>query len=212
MQIASRIYATEAAALVALKAASPLFVSTDKESGADRLSSSGMPGARQRFDIVLTPLTEPVEGTIPGPKLPDGSDGPPLKAPDRRTGEFQVDIYWQGDDAPALAGGRAAGAPATAFEPPALPIVATEVPQIVTLFQGRTIMRQMPMPGGGTLFDAVDAYIETHKADNPTLYDAWNYSNGFDRSGAMVRALAPAFGLTDAQLDTLFTQAAAVHA
>lgn len=118
MQIASRIYATEAAAIAALKTASPLFVSTDKESGADRLSPSGMPSDRQRFDIVLTPLTEPVEGTIPGPKLPDGSDGPPLKAPDRRTGEFQVDLYWRGDDAPALAGGRAAAAPTTEFAPP----------------------------------------------------------------------------------------------
>jgi hypothetical protein len=212
MQIASRIYATEAAALAALKTASPLFVSTDKESGADRLSPSGMPGDRQRFDIVLTPLTEPVEGTIPGPQMPDGSRMPDMPAPATPTGEFQVDVYWQGKSAPTLSGGRAADAPATAFEPPALPIVATEVPQIVTLFQGRTIMRQMPMPGGGTLFDAVDAYIETHKADNPTLYDAWNYSNGFDRHGAMIGSLGPQFNLTDQILDALFTAAAKVHA
>ncbi len=211
MQTISKIFASTAAALAALKSASPLLVSTDQDGG-DHVASAGLDADGARFDVVLTALTTPGVGVIPGPQMPDGSHMPDMPAPATPTGEFQVDIYWQGKSAPTLSGGRAADAPATAFEPPALPIVATEVPQIVTLFQGRTIMRQMPMPGGGTLFDAVDAYIETHKADNPTLYDAWNFSNGFDRRGAMVRALAPAFGLTDAQLDTLFTQAAAIHA
>lgn len=55
-----------------------------------------------------------------------------------------------------------------------------------------------------TLFDAVDAYVEAHKTDNHALYDAWNYSNGFDRHGALVGSLAPAFGITEDQLDAMF--------
>jgi len=212
MQIISKIYASVDAALAALKAASPLLVSTDKD-GEDHLSPCGLDADGARFDVIVTPLTTPGVGTVPGPEMPDGSRLPDMPAPPTPTGEVQVDIYWQGVDAPTLSGGRAADAPATTFEPPALPEPdVPSVPTFVSLFQGRTIMRRMGLPSGGTLFDAVDAYVEAHKADNSTLYDAWNYSNGFDRNGAMVNTLAPAFGLTDAQLDTLFTQAAAVQA
>jgi len=204
MQIASRIYASEAAAIAALNTASPLFVSTDKDSGADRLSPSGMPSDRQRFDIVLTPLTEPVEGTIPGPKLPDGSDGPPLKAPDRRTGEFQADLYWQGDDAPALAGGRAAGAPATAFEPPALP--EPETPDEVPLWSLRAAIKEAGK------FAAIDAFVESHKDDMPALWETWNMGNTVSRLSMLVASFAPQFQISDAERDALMRRAAEISA
>ena len=86
------------------------------------------------------------------------------------------------------------------------------VPDSVTLFQGRTIMRNIPNPGGaGTLFDVVDAYIESNKNNNHALYDAWNYSNGFERNGALVSSLAPAFGISNTQLDQIFRQASVIR-
>lgn len=117
MQIISKIFASDAAVLAALKAASPLLVSTDKE-GVDHVVACGLDANGARFDVVLTPLSTPGVGTIPGPKMPDGSDGPPLPAPATLTGEVQVDVYWQGPDVPTLAGGRAAQGPASSFDPP----------------------------------------------------------------------------------------------
>ena len=212
MQIISKIYASVDAALAALKAASPLLVSTDKD-GEDHLSPCGLDADGARFDVIVTPLTTPGVGTVPGPEMPDGSHGPDMPAPATPTGEFQVDIYWQGVDAPTLSGGRSADAPATAFEPP-IPDEpdAPVVPSFVSLFQGRTVMRATQFAGFPSLFHAVDAFVEAHKDDMPTLYDAWNYSNGFDRHGAMIGSLGPQFNLTDQILDALFIAAAKVRA
>lgn len=106
----------------------------------------------------------------------------------------------------AWSAAKAAAVAALASEA-AVPLVKDPrpVPSVVTLFQGRTVMRAMPGPPPfPTLFDAVDAYVEAHKTDNHALYDAWNYSNGFDRHGALVGSLAPAFGITEDQLDAMF--------
>lgn len=113
----SKIFASHGAALAALKSASPLLVSTDQEGG-DHVASAGLDADGARFDVVLSPLTTPGVGVIPGPEMPDGSHGPDMPAPPTPTGEVQVDLYWQGADAPTLSGGRSADAPATAFESP----------------------------------------------------------------------------------------------
>lgn len=107
----------------------------------------------------------------------------------------------------AIIGGTWDGAAFRAPGPGALP-----VPEEVTLFQGRTMMRQMPNPkGSGTLFDAVDAYVNANVSAHPEFYEAWNYSNHILRHGGIVSSLAPAFGLTDAQIDALFIAASQIQ-
>lgn len=117
MQTISKIFASDAAALAALKSVSPLLVSTDQDGG-DHVASAGLDADGARFDVVLTALATPGVGVIPGPEMPDGSHMPDMPAPATPTGEIQVDIYWQGKSAPTLSGGRAADAPATEFAPP----------------------------------------------------------------------------------------------
>jgi hypothetical protein len=82
----------------------------------------------------------------------------------------------------------------------------------VTMFQTREALRLTRGPNGGSLLAAVDAYVEAHRADNPTLALAWEYAPQVERRGAFVAALAAIFGLDDAALDTLFASAAAIHA
>lgn len=137
MQIISKIFASHDAALDALKAASPLFVSTDKDGG-ENLSPCGLDADGARFDVIVTPLTTPGVGTIPGPEMPDGSRLPDMPAPQTLTGEVQVDIYWQGATAPVIAGGVDMPAAATAFEPP-LPDAPEFSPDAVKSECGRRI-------------------------------------------------------------------------
>lgn len=85
-------------------------------------------------------------------------------------------------------------------------------PDVVSMFQAREALRRSPSPGGGDLLDAVDAYIETRRLEQPTLALAWEYATEVERRGAFVSALAKAFGLDDPALDALFRLAATVTA
>lgn len=58
------------------------------------------------------------------------------------------------------------------------------------------------------LFDNIDAYVETNKAANPELYQAWNYGNFLERNSSLVKAMQAQFGLPDAQVDAMFAEAA----
>lgn len=162
-----------------------------------------------------------------------GVDGQPQTAPEPRWQAYDAAgaiiaaasattlalARWrQGEPSEADAEAHAAWATAKADAMAALATEAAKplandprpVPNTVTLFQGRTVMRSITLPGGGTLFDAVDAYVEAHKTSNHSLYDAWNYSNGFERTGALVSQLAPIFGISSEQLDEMFRAGSAI--
>jgi hypothetical protein len=76
------------------------------------------------------------------------------------------------------------------------------VPHEVTLAQARTALMQ------AGLFDTVNSFIQN--SNNPLAKMAWEYTNMVARDGALVTALAPAIGFTEAQLDQLFIAAAAI--
>lgn len=82
----------------------------------------------------------------------------------------------------------------------------------VTMFQAREALRRTPSPQGGTLLDRVNAYVEAHKDDQPTLGLAWEYATHVERRGAFVNALAAHLGFSDTDLDALFAAAADVDA
>lgn len=128
MQTISRIFASNAAALAALKSASPLFVFTDPD-GVDHISNAGLDADGARFDVVVSALTTPGVGVIPGPQMPDGSHGPDMSAPATPTGEIQVDIYWQGAQVPTIIGSaRDALVPMVNFNPPLTEINPNPIP------------------------------------------------------------------------------------
>lgn len=85
-------------------------------------------------------------------------------------------------------------------------------PDVVSMFQAREALRRSPAPRGGSLLDAVDAYVSSQREDAPTLALAWEYATAVERNGLFVRALAEVFALDDAALDALFRLAATIAA
>jgi hypothetical protein len=97
-----------------------------------------------------------------------------------------------------------------AYTPPPPP-----VPDRVTNFQARAVMIATPAPGGGTLYDAVDAAIQAGKnasAAGRLAWSAWEYANEVTRAGDLVAQLGAQLGLTEAQIDALFVAAAQIEA
>lgn len=83
------------------------------------------------------------------------------------------------------------------------PPVVPQIPQIVTMRQAR-----LALLGAGLLAQvetAIDALPEPHRS---AARIEWDYSSEVHRSRAFVQQLGSALGLTDEQLDDLFTQAA----
>jgi len=77
------------------------------------------------------------------------------------------------------------------------------VPQEVTMRQAR-----LALAGAGKL-EAVSAAIESlPESQRIAARIEWEYSGSVQRTKPLVLALAPALGMTSAQLDQLFTQAA----
>lgn len=94
----------------------------------------------------------------------------------------------------------AAGNTPLPVDPPAVVI-----PQSVTRFQAMAALSN-----AGLL-----AQVETlmANASTPAIYAlAWNEALSFDRNSATVAAMAQSLNLTSAQLDALFTAAAAISA
>lgn len=77
------------------------------------------------------------------------------------------------------------------------------VPQAVALWQGRAALKRR----SPALFDQIDAFVESHKASSPELWEAFNMGNTMSRTGLFVTTLAPQFGLSSADLDALFVDA-----
>lgn len=80
------------------------------------------------------------------------------------------------------------------------------VPQFVTMRQARLALL------GAGLLDDVDAAITaiTDPVQRRAAQIEWEYAQTVDRASAFMQQLAAGLGLTDTQLDDLFTQAAAL--
>jgi hypothetical protein len=91
------------------------------------------------------------------------------------------------------------------FVAPSFP-VEVQVPQTVSMAQAR-----LALIGAG-LFTAIDAGLKAlPEPQRTTALTAWEYAPTVSRNGALVTTLAGQFGLTEAQLDALFTAAAAIE-
>ena len=92
--------------------------------------------------------------------------------------------------------------------PPPSPPPAT-VPQTITNAQCRVMLLNTPNPANSTqtLFDVVDAAM---KAAGGAELQFWEYANEIDRNGALVSSMISRLGLTSAQVDQMFIQAAAL--
>lgn len=103
--------------------------------------------------------------------------------------------------------------------------VPQPVPDTVTNWQARAVMRQTILPDGRSLERTVDEALRADRAAAGVLADAdplriaadiawlaWEQSNEFARGGALVAAMAARVGLTDADRDALFLAAAALEA
>jgi hypothetical protein len=87
------------------------------------------------------------------------------------------------------------------------------VPLSVTNAQARAILLSTPAPGGGSLFDVVDAALRADTSLEGRIGLAfWEYANQIDRNGALVTRLGAVLGLTSAQIDAMFIQASGLAA
>jgi hypothetical protein len=87
--------------------------------------------------------------------------------------------------------------------PDPIPVV---VPQSVSMAQAR-----LALIGAG-LFTAIDAGLKAlPEPQRTTALTAWEYAPNVSRNGALVTTLGGQFGLTEKQLDDLFTAAAAIE-
>jgi hypothetical protein len=106
-----------------------------------------------------------------------------------------------GESHPDLQAWIAAGN--TPQEPDPVPVV---IPQTVSMAQAR-----LALIGAG-LFSTIDAGLKAlPEPQRTTALTAWEYAPTVSRNGALVTTLAGQFGLTEAQLDALFTAAAAIE-
>ncbi len=82
------------------------------------------------------------------------------------------------------------------------------VPREVTNFQARALLKSMPGSADGrSLFDDVNDALE---AMGGVPWQAWEYTTVFPRDSQLIAAIGSQLGLTDAQLDQMFAEAAAI--
>ena len=85
--------------------------------------------------------------------------------------------------------------------PPETPAAPT-VPRIVTPLQGRVALQHF------NLLTTIEAAVASHP--DPKVKIAWEYATEFNRDSPTVLALSAALGITEAQLDEIFTFASGV--
>ncbi len=85
-------------------------------------------------------------------------------------------------------------------------------PSAVSMFQAREALRRTPSPGGGTLLEAIDAYVQSQRIQQPTLALAWEYATRIERDSVFVTALASHSGLDGPAIDRIFQLAATIDA
>lgn len=64
------------------------------------------------------------------------------------------------------------------------------------------------------MFDAVNAYLEArrHTPQGIVAWEAWEYGNVVERDSPLLKSLSGGFGVTEADLDGVFHEAAALSA
>jgi hypothetical protein len=200
--IVSLKFADRAAAVAALAAHG--ISATDKDGGAIIPTTSHIDGARVDIDVQgggTGVVLEPTGGTRRDEAL--GIDMPEM-AP---CAGFFVNISWGGANPPDFGG--AVVAPRGAVMPSAPPAAPSPVPASVTAFQAREALGRSPNPlGEGNMKDAVAAYVAAHEADNPTLRNAWDWVDPWERDSVFVLGLTEAFGMSPENIDDLFRLAA----
>lgn len=87
-------------------------------------------------------------------------------------------------------------------EPPAPPMPPPPIPRIVTPLQARVALNHFG------LLQNVETAVAAHP--DATVRIAWEYATEINRDSALLIALASALGITEAQLDDIFTFAAGV--
>jgi hypothetical protein len=91
------------------------------------------------------------------------------------------------------------------FVAPSFPM-EIRVPQVVSMAQARLALIR------AGLYSTIDAGLKAlPEPQRTTALTAWEYAPTVSRNGALVTTLAGQFGLTEAQLDGLFTAAAAIE-
>jgi len=88
-------------------------------------------------------------------------------------------------------------------ERPVVVLPPTPIPQVVTMRQARLALLQVGQLAN--VQPAIDALPEPHRS---AAAIEWEYSQEVERNRAFVLTLGQALGLTDAELDDLFTLAA----
>lgn len=134
--------------------------------------------------------TDPALGVSDSAWLPEVDQSPALQQYQR----YGAETLTLGDNAVIV---TRAVAPWTAEEIAA--DIKSRVPQAVTMRQAR-----LALLGAGLL-----GMVETTIADaGPAAKIEWEYAQEVQRSAGLVPAMATALGMTDVQIDSLFTQAA----
>lgn len=89
------------------------------------------------------------------------------------------------------------------FSPP--PPAPPEIPQSVTMRQAR-----LALLGAGLLAGVESAIEALPSPQKQAAQIEWEYAQEVQRNHGLVPAMASALGMTEAQIDALFTQAAAL--
>jgi hypothetical protein len=87
-------------------------------------------------------------------------------------------------------------------------------PDEITNFQARALLMQMASPfrqteeDERTMFHDADDYC---RAAGGAVWQAWEYANVFLRKGLLVQTMKGLWGLSDAQIDSMFAAAARIE-
>lgn len=105
------------------------------------------------------------------------------------------------------------------------PPVAPVVPQEITNFQARAVLRNTFLPDGTSMLTAVTTNLKTAMDQAAGLpendpfriqvdlaWQAWEMANTLSRTSPLVLHFAGTFGLSPAQLDAMFIQASTIGA
>lgn len=92
---------------------------------------------------------------------------------------------------------------AVAPELPAYVPPPSDVPQVVSMRQAR-----LALLGAGALASVNSAIANMAGTDGEAARIEWEYAQEVRRDSPLVQSLVPALGMTDAELDELFTRAA----
>jgi hypothetical protein len=87
------------------------------------------------------------------------------------------------------------------------PELPTFIPPPVTSLTVTAYQAKMALEAAG-LYDTVDAYVRS--SNNNQLIIAWDNATVFERNSPFIESFGPELGLSEEQIDTLFTEASKV--